>query len=104
MTKKQENDIRFMREKYYQYKEYSQYWKDAYKRPSHRKENAFWSVVEGIYADLDGEDIRVVHAGTQTFSIGFIYYDNLDRKHFVYVTKSKTRDCIVEGVTEVNEL
>ena len=101
------NKIKWLEDKYWCYMNRGKYWENTYKKPSSSKQSAYNNILNGIYDRLDGHNIYVVHNNCQAFSVGFEYYDSSGREHFVYITKSKIYDCLLDNdkyITKVDIL
>lgn len=67
----------------------------AYVNPSYNKVRAFNYCMD-LYHKYKGYDFTIIGNNCHTFSVGFCYDDDNGNKHFVWITKSYDRDCIVE--------
>ncbi len=67
----------------------------CYNNPSIFKHRAYNYCME-LYRKHNGYDFTIIGYNCMQFSVGFCYNDNYGNKHFVWITKSYDRDCIVK--------
>ena len=82
MTKRQENII----SRYYASKATTL--RDVYKSWSSRKEEAYMDCVR-MKVDLDGDNLRIIGANTDKFSVGFTFTNDDGEKCLMYITPSR---------------
>lgn len=68
---------------------------DCYNNYSYAKEKAY-NYCKDLQAQYNGYNFMIISYNTMQFSAGFYYIDNDNKHHFVYITKSYDRDCILD--------
>ena len=75
-------------------KGYSVY--DVYERPSIYKVKAENEILKEM-EDLNGYGYHIISYNTCMFTCGYYYKDDLGRVHFVYHTKTRREDTILDS-------
>lgn len=66
----------------------------CYNSYSYAKEKAY-NYCKELYNTCNGYDFKIIGYNCMSFSVGF-YCDFEDKTHFVYITKSYDRMCVVD--------
>lgn len=68
--------------------------RNVYKSWSDKKQAAFENCHKAC-ADHGGHGLRIISANTNIFTVGYIYTDDSNKTHFVYITPASTTDAVI---------
>lgn len=68
--------------------------RNVYRSWSDKKQAAFENCRRAC-ADHGGQGLRIISANTNIFTVGYIYTDDSNNTHFVYITPASTTDAVI---------
>lgn len=66
----------------------------VYRSWSDKKQAAFDNCRRACQ-DHGGQGLRIISANTSIFTVGYIYTDDSNNTHFVYITPASTTDAVI---------
>ena len=68
--------------------------RNVYRSWSDKKQAAFENCCKAC-ANHGGQGLRIISANTNIFTVGYIYIDDSNNTHFVYITPASTTDAVI---------